>query len=98
MWVDLYLSALLFALGALVFGRFELHTPLRKRLFKLVFYQGIAALLVFTVGRPWSLLWIFGLMAVGMIFHFWWTLKHDIHPLKATPQDRYYQLRGWARD
>jgi hypothetical protein len=37
-------------------------------------------------------------MAVGMIFHFWWTLKHDIHPIKATPQERYYQLRGWARD
>ncbi len=95
MLLDLYLAGLLYSFGAVIFNRFEERTAISKRLRKLVFYHGIAALLVFTVGRPWSLLWIFGMMSIGLTFHFWWTLKHQIHPLTAEPRETYYALRGW---
>ena len=55
-----------------------------------------SALLSATVGRPWSLLWAGGLFSAGLIFHFWWTLSHGVHPLTAEPRDKYYALRGWT--
>ena len=97
MIIDLYLGALLHGLGMIVFKRFEERTPLSKSLRKFISIHGITALLVFTVGRPWSLIWIIGMFGVGLVFHFWWTRKNHIHPLTAQPQDRYYQLRGWTQ-
>ena len=95
MFLDLYLAGLLHLFGAVIFKRFEERTPLRKSLRKLVFIHGIAALLAFTVGRPWTLIWIFGMFGFGLVFHFWWTRKHHIHPLTAEPHAEYYVLRGW---
>lgn len=97
MMVDLYVGALLYGLGAIVFKRFEERTPLSKSLRKYLVFHAIAAVLVFTVGRPWSLIWIVGMFGVGLAFHFWWTLKHHIHPLTAEPRERYYRLRGWSQ-
>jgi hypothetical protein len=35
---------------------------------------------------------------LGIAFHCWWCIKNDIHPLRATPRRRYYELRGWDWD
>ena len=32
----------------------------------------------------------------GLTFHFVWCQRNGIHPLRATPRRRYYQLRGWT--
>lgn len=96
MFFDLFLAATLYALGAMVFGPFEERTPLLKRLVKLGMYLGVTALLAATVGHPWSLLWIFGMMGVGLTFHIWWTTSHGIAILRPEPRDKYYALRGWS--
>jgi hypothetical protein len=49
-----------------------------------------------TAGRPWTFAYIFGLPAVGAIFHVWWCLRHGINPLTAEPKEEYYRLRGWT--
>jgi hypothetical protein len=95
MFFDLYLAAMIHLLGAIIFKRFEERTPMHKSLRKVVFIHGIAAVLVFTVGRPWSLIWIFGMFGLGLVFHFWWANKHHIHPVTAEPRAEYYALRGW---
>ena len=98
MMIDLYLTALLHSIGLTLFGVFEERTPRRKRLLKLVLINAITALLVFTVGRPWSLIWVLGSFALATSFHVGWALKNHIHPLTAEPRERYYQLRGWPSE
>jgi formate-dependent nitrite reductase membrane component NrfD len=95
MFLDLYIAAMLHLFGAVIFKRFEERTPLRKSVFKLVFIHGVTALLAFTVGRPWTLVWIIFMFGLGLTFHFGWTLKHHIHPVTAEPRAEYYALRGW---
>ena len=96
MLIDLAIFAVLYLLGFLVFGHFERYTGLPRRLGKIVVFVGITALIIATVGRPWSLIWVFGSMGLGITFHFWWTIKHGIHPVTAEPKAKYYALRGWS--
>jgi hypothetical protein len=91
------LSAVLIAIGATLFGHFEVKTPPARRLAKWAMYLGGTALLSRKAGRPWSFLWIIGLPSSGLAFHFRWRRKNGIHPLTAEPRDRYYQLRGWSQ-
>lgn len=92
---DLFLAAALHLVGHAIFGVFEVHTPVKRKLSKIVFLLGGTALISATLGQPWSLVWILGLFTLGVGFHLWWTLSHGIHPLTAEPRTKYYALRGW---
>jgi hypothetical protein len=94
--VELWLASLIGATGIALFRQFEEKTPLWKRLSKWAVYFGLATLLSRTLGRPWSLVWMFGLPAFGTAFHVWWCRKHGINILTAEPRDKYFKLRGWA--
>lgn len=95
MYFDLFLAATLLAAGSMAFGHFEEKTPLWRRLSKLVMYLGVTALLSWTVGRPWSLIWVLGFPVLGMTYHVWWCRKHGIGVLSGEPKDRFYELRDW---
>jgi len=97
MYFDLFVAALLFALGAMIFGRFEERTPLWRRLLKLALFLVITALISHNAGRPWSLVWIIGMFAIGISFHVWWTKTHGIGVFSPEPREKYYQLRGWKQ-
>jgi hypothetical protein len=96
MVIDLAIFIVLYLLGFLVFGHFERYAGLPRRIGKIVVLVGITALISATAGRPWSLIWDFGIMGVGLTFHFWWALAHGIHPITAEPKAKYYALRGWS--
>ena len=96
MAVDLAVASIAYLIGFLIFGHFERYSGLPRRIAKITFFIGMTALISATAGRPWSLIWVFGMLGVGLTFHFWWTLKHGIHPLTAEPKATYYALRGWA--
>lgn len=58
---------------------------------------GVAGLTLVTyywIGH-WALLVAIGPAFLGLIIHFKWCKANNIHPLKATPRKRYYELRGW---
>ena len=44
----------------------------------------------------WAAVVPIGFSCLGLVVHFVWCRKNGIHPFRATPQKRYYQLRGWA--
>lgn len=96
MALDLGIAAALYLVGILIFGHFERYTNPARRVLKVITFVGLTALISATVGRPWSLVWVFGMMGIGLTFHFWWTLTHGIHPLTAEPKAKYYELRGWS--
>ncbi|MCH7474718.1 MAG: hypothetical protein IIA27_08600 [Gemmatimonadetes bacterium] len=96
MGVELELSVLIviMQLGTSFFAVFEVETPGWRKLTKWLIVHGGTVGLFFAVGH-WALLFPLAAGALGTTVHFTWCRKHDIHPLRATPRRRYYDLRGW---
>lgn len=97
MSLEWFFSAVVAATGSTLFGHFGEGVSKSRRLSKWATYLGVVALLSKTAGRPWTFVWIFGLPAVGAVFHFAWCRQHGIDPITAEPKDEYYRLRGWTR-
>jgi hypothetical protein len=85
------------ALGAMIFGPFEEHTPLPIRLLKFAILLGFTAIVTRFAGPGWGLAPIVFMFALGIGFHAWWTHKHGINFFRPEPRDRYYALRGWQQ-
>lgn len=76
------------------FAKFEVETPLIRKIFKWFLIDTVTIGLYYLVGH-WAVIFpIVGLIP-GIIVHFNWCKKNTINPWKATPRKRYYQLRGW---
>lgn len=97
MYFPLFIAATLMAAGCMIFGHFELHTPLWRRLSKLIAFLGITAIIANLAGTAAALVWIFVMFGIGLGFHTWWTRKHGIGFLSAEPRAKYYALRGWLQ-
>ena len=93
--IELAVLLTLQTLGTTIFAKFETETPLIKRLLKWIILTGGTLGLYVAIGH-WALLFPLLIMALGTTFHFLYCRKHGIHPLKATPRKKYYQLRGWS--
>ena len=81
-------------LGQTLFAKFEIETPQWRKILKWTILHGGTIGLYFLVGH-WALLFPLAGMAVGCIVHATWCRTHDIDPWRATPRERYYELRGW---
>lgn len=91
-WMGLFV---LCAVGTSVFDRFECETPAWKKVLRWT----MAAVLSQAAASVWGY-WALGVLAVlavtGLTVHLTWCRRHGIHPLRATPRRRYYELRKWA--
>lgn len=97
MWMDLAISASIFALGNILFGHFEEGVPKWRRAAKFLLMMGLVALISAKLGRVWVYLFI-GLMLLGAcVIHAWWLPRHGINGWTGEPKDKYYELRGWKR-
>ena len=94
--VELELGLLLILQTVLitVFARFEVETPIARRLIKWLVIDVITLALYVAIGH-WALVFPVVGMLPGMIFHWTWCRRNGIDPLRATPRRRYYALRGW---
>lgn len=94
--IELELSVLLTLLlfGAEIFAPFEVETPAWKKIVKWSFTILITLGLYKYIGH-WSALVPVVLGLFGLGFHIVWCAKNGIHPIRATPRRRYYELRGW---
>ena len=90
-------AALVFALGSVWFGRFELETPKWRRALKLLFIVALPAALAGRLGAAAGIGVVAFFVAGGLTAHFLWCRKHGIDPWSAEPWQRYRELRGWAR-
>jgi len=96
MGIELELGVLLglVVVGASVFAPFEVETPAWRKLLKWSIVVGLTLALYPLLGH-WAILAPLGLGAAGSTFHVWWCRNNGIHPLRAAPRRRYYELRGW---
>jgi hypothetical protein len=92
-----YISAFIITVVCLrIFGHFECHAALPPRILKWSIYLAIVVLLTVTVGRPWSLIWTFGIMGLAIGIHSAWCIAHGLNPFTAVPRDKYLAIRGWT--
>lgn len=76
------------------FSKFEIESPLVRRIVKWFIIDGITIGLYFAIGH-WAILFpVLGLIP-GITFHFIWCKKNGINPFNATPRKKYYELRKW---
>ncbi len=96
MGIELELSVLLGMLlfGAEIFAPFEVETPAWRKILKWSIVITITLCLYPYIGH-WAALFPLGPGSLGLVFHVAWCKKNGIHPLRATPRRRYYELRGW---
>ena len=96
MGIELELLVLLVisVLGQNIFARFEIETPAWRKVLKWSIVIIVTLGLYLVVGH-WSLVPPLVAGGAGTAFHFIWCRRHGIHPLRATPLRRYYELRGW---
>lgn len=94
--IELELSVLLGLglLGSEIFAPFEVETPRWRKILKWSILIAITLSSYRYIGH-WALLPPIGLGSLGLVFHFVWCRKNGIHPIRATPRRRYYELRGW---
>ena len=81
--------------GPSVFAPFELETAPARKVLKWALVCGVTLGLALVVGH-WAIAFPVAAGLAGATFHFIWCRRNGIHPLRATPRRRYYELRGWA--
>jgi len=89
------LGLLLF--GAEIFAPFEIETPAWRKILKWSLVIALTLGLYPLIGH-WAAVVPVVLSLLGLTFHLIWCRRNGIHPLKATPKRRYYELRGWDLD
>jgi hypothetical protein len=92
--VELIVLLILQTLGTSIFARFEVETPIAKKLLKWAIFIGGTICLYLLAGH-WALIFPVVMIALGSTFHFIYCRRKGIHPLYATPRGKYYELRGW---
>ncbi len=91
-WFDVAIVMAIFAVGTVLFGRFEEHRPRWRRLLKqAIVLAAVLALSAF--GYRWIAWLSIGLIGVAAaIVHGWWLPKNGVNGWTCEPRSRYYEL------
>lgn len=96
-WFDVAIVSLSFAVGNILFGRFEEHRSRWRRVIKLALTLAIVVGLATSVGRFWAYIWMAPLFAVVGWVHAVWLPRHGVNGWTAEPRDRYLELVSTVR-
>jgi hypothetical protein len=92
LWFDVAVVMSIFAVGNILFGRFEEHRPRWRRLVKAALFVAFTVTLSATVGRGWA----YGVLALPLLgaawIHLVWLPRHGINGWTAEPRERYLEL------
>lgn len=94
-WFEIAIITTIFAVGNIIFGNFETHTPKLRRIGKVFLVTALAVGISVLAGRTWFYVFLGAMGLLFVVVHGWWLPKQGIHPITAEPKDRYYKLRGW---
>jgi hypothetical protein len=94
-WFEIAVICGITAVGTLVWGHWEEHTPKWRRIGKIVVLCGLSVLVSATAGRFWFFVLLAVLAAIVLLIHAWWLPRKGINGWTGEPRERYYALRGW---
>jgi hypothetical protein len=95
MWFEIAVMSLLFAVGHIFFGHWEIMTPKWKKLLKLVLFIGLTILITYLAGRTGFFIFLGIMFAIIIFIHAMWLPHHGINGWTGEPKEKYYKLRGW---
>ena len=93
--LELVVLLLIMILGSSFFAVFEVETPPWRKVTKWLVITGGTVGLYALVGH-WALAFPTAAALLGGTVHFVWCRRNGIHPFRATPRRKYYELRGWT--
>ena len=92
LWFDIAMVMTTFAIGSILFGRFEEHKPRWRRLLKVAIVLGVIVALSATIGRVWAYGVLMLPLAIAAWVHLYWLPKHGINGWTGEPRDKYLEL------
>ncbi len=96
-WFDVAWVMTVFAVGNVLFGRFEEHKPRSLRLLKLLIVLAVVLLLSW-LGQRWIAYALVGLVGLAALYiHAIWLPRHGINGWTGEPRERYLELVGATR-
>lgn len=97
LWFDVAMVMTIFAVGSILFGRFEEHRPRWRRLLKVAVVLTVVVGLSATAGRIWA----YGVLVPPLLGAVWvhlsWLPSHGINGWTAEPRDKYLELLARRR-
>ena len=93
--LELLVLLILQTLATTIYGRFEVETPIWRRLLKWSILSFGTLGLYYPFGH-WALLLPAAMLIAGSLVHVHVCRKEGFHPLYATPRKKYYEYRGWT--
>jgi len=97
MWMTVAITAIIYAIGDILFGHFTGRTPKSKRVTKVVLVLAFVGVISAARGLVWGLAPIALMLVVAAVVHLWWLPRHGINGFTREPRDKCYELRGWTR-
>ena len=97
MWMAVAITAIIFAIGNILFGQFEERTPKWRRVTKVFLVLGLVAAISAKFGAAWGLFPIALMWVAWAVVHLWWLPRNGINGFTAEPRDKYYEFRGWNK-
>jgi hypothetical protein len=97
MWMAVAITAIIFAVGNILFGHFEERKPKWKRVTKVVLVLGLVAAISAAAGPAWGLAPVALMLVAAAVIHLWWLPRHGINGWTGEPKDKYYELMGPTR-
>ena len=97
MWFEVAVVSTLFAVGNVLFGHFEEHTPKWRRLGKFALVMAICLSISAYLGRAWFWGFLLVMAIPPIVIHAWWLPRQGINGWTGEPREKYYALRGWKR-
>lgn len=91
-WFDVAVVMGIFAVGTVLFGRFEEHKPRGRRLAKVALVLAVTLAVAEMAGRVWA----YALLAVPLLGAAWvhlvWLPRHGVNGWTGEPRERYLAL------
>jgi hypothetical protein len=95
--LELALLLIIHLVGSSTFAKFEIETPAIRKITKWLLIDAATVGLYYWIGH-WAMLLPVFMVTLGTIVHFRICRKNGIDPLKATPREELYKMRGWKLD
>ncbi len=96
-WFDVAMVGAIYAIGNIVMGHFEEHTPKWRRIAKYLATIGIVVALAHFWGRAAA----YGVIGIVFLFALYVHLvalpRRGINGWTGEPKSKYYELRGWDK-
>lgn len=99
LWFEIAIVSIIFALGNILMGHFEEHTPKLRRVGKYLLMLLLVCGVSVVFGRSVAMIALSAFIIPLLYVHgYYLPRKKGINGWTAEPKNKYYEFRGWSKD